>query len=180
MAKLGFYMPWFFGGSILVIIGAALMHTIDLSSSNSRIYGYTIIVALGAGFYAQAPFSVSQAKVSPSLVSEATAFIGFGQNLGITLSLSIANSVFMNRATHLISDILPNAPLVVVQSAISGVSGALFESLTDSQRMEVLKAIVDAIKDAYLLVLAAGCVSLFLAVFMKRERLFQKEVVSDV
>ncbi|KAF2836790.1 MFS general substrate transporter [Patellaria atrata CBS 101060] len=180
MGKLGYYMPWFFGGSIFVIIGGALLHTIGINTSNSQLYGYTIIVAIGAGCFVQAPFSVTQAKVGAARVAEATAFIGFAQILGITLSLSISNSVFINRAMTLIGRIFPDAPKDIVQAAIAGVTGDLFTVITDAQRMEVLEAIVTAIKDACILVLAAGALSLVLACFMKRERLFLENIKDNV
>ena len=55
--------------------------------------------------------------------------------------------------------------------AISGAGSAFFQRLTDVQRVEVLRAIVDAIDRTYIMVIVGGGVSLILAIFMKREKL---------
>lgn len=75
MGKFGYYMPWFLGGSILVIVGASLLYTIDENTSNGAIYGYTAVLGLGCGSFSQAPFSIAQALVAPEMVSLAIGFI---------------------------------------------------------------------------------------------------------
>ena len=172
MPRTGLYMPWYAVGSVLVIIGGALMYTIDINSSTSRIYGYSIFVAIGAGSFSQASFSVAQAKVDKKLIPEAVAFIGCAQIGGITLALSIANSIFINRAISGISKALPGVPLTTVQSAISGAGGGFLSSLSEADRTNTLEAIVTATSDTYAMVIAGGALSLVLAAFMKREKLF--------
>ena len=178
MAKLQIYMPWYFLGGILVVVGAALMYTIDVDSTAAQVYGYGIILGIGAGAYSQASFSVAQAKVARERVAEVTAFIGFGQMMGITLALSIAASVFINRATLGIADLVPDAPIGAVQAAIQGVGSSFFESLDDGQRRQILDVVVSSMGDAYILCMAGGALSVVLSLFMKRERLFMEEAVA--
>ncbi|KAI1078228.1 major facilitator superfamily-domain-containing protein [Whalleya microplaca] len=172
VSKTGVYMPWFLGGSILAVIGSALMYTTTINTDIARIYGYTVILGFGVGSYSQLSFSVGQAKVGLERVADVTAFIGFGQMGGIALALSIANSVFLNRATIGIASVVPDAPVSEIQTAIQGAGNSFFESLSSSQRTAVLDAIVDSMNDAYILVMAGAALSVVLAVFMKRERLF--------
>ncbi|KAH7310894.1 major facilitator superfamily domain-containing protein [Stachybotrys elegans] len=63
LAKVGYCMPWYVAGSALALVGSALLHTIDVDTSNSRIYGYSILTALGVGLFSQAGFPVAQIKV---------------------------------------------------------------------------------------------------------------------
>ncbi|KAH6656000.1 major facilitator superfamily-domain-containing protein [Truncatella angustata] len=172
MSKFGYYMPWFLGGGILVVIGSALMYTITIDSSASQIYGYGILIGIGAGSYSQATFSVAQAKVPASRVAEATAFIGFAQMTGITLALSIATSVFLNKAVQGIQEVAPDTPLDVIHGAVQGAGSSFFESLSSADRIAVLQAIVHSLNDAYVLVMAGGALTVVLAICMKRERLF--------
>lgn len=171
MGKTGVYMPWYLIGGVLIVIGAALMYTVDTTTTASRIYGYSILIAIGSGGYSQASFSVAQAKVDPKLVAPATAFVGCGQMGGITLALAIANTIFINAAQNSISNILPGAPHAEILSAISGAGGSFFQSLTEGQRGKVLEAIVSAIDRTYIMVIVGGAVSLLLAIVMKREKL---------
>ncbi|KAL9052028.1 MAG: hypothetical protein Q9162_005647 [Coniocarpon cinnabarinum] len=172
MGKTGYYMPWFLFGGALAIAGGALFYTIDINTSTSAIYGYSVLVAIGAGSVSQASISICQAKVAPSELAAATQFVGFGQIGGITLALAIANCIFINRAIIGIERVIPSAPHTEVVTAVSGTGGAFFATLDPTTREDVLKAIVAAISDCYVMVIAAGCLTTVLAIFMKRERLF--------
>ncbi|KAF2498757.1 putative MFS drug efflux transporter [Lophium mytilinum] len=172
--KLGWYMPWYLVGSILVVIGAALLQTISQTTSTSKMYGYIILIAVGVGSYGMMPFSVAQAKVDPAQAPAARAFIGFGQMLGASFSVAVANSVFINRATVGIRHILPEESLGAIQAAIAGVSGSIFEKLSREEKKEVLDAIVAAIKDVFVMPLTMGAATLVLSLAMKRERLVAK------
>jgi hypothetical protein len=172
MSKLGYYMPWYLLGGVLSVIGGALLHTIDPSSSASRVYGYSVIVAIGAGLFSQASLSVAQVKVKPVQVPHAVAYIGCAQIGGITLGLVISNTIFLNEATKKISAILPSYSRSQVQQAISGGSGSFFNTLSLDSRVKVLDAIVQSIGKVYILVMTAGACVIVLSLFLKRERLF--------
>jgi Na+/melibiose symporter-like transporter len=98
MSKLGYYTPWFTLGGLLAMAGAALMYTVRLDTSESRIYGYTVLLGAGVGMWLQAPFSVAQAVVAPEDVPAAVGFMMLAQFAGITFALAIANTVFLNNA----------------------------------------------------------------------------------
>ncbi|KAI0204884.1 major facilitator superfamily-domain-containing protein [Astrocystis sublimbata] len=171
LSKTGIYMPWYAFGGILVIIGSALVYTIDVGTSVSRIYGYSVILGIGAGSYSQLSFSVGQVKVPPNRIPDVTAFLSFGQLTGIALSLAIASSVFLNRATSSIHRLVPDASLQEIQAAIQGASSGFFNSLSQSTRDAVLAAVVKSMNDAYVLVITAGALTVALSIFMKREKL---------
>jgi hypothetical protein len=175
LARTGLYMPCYLVGGLLTTIGGALLYTIDLDSPARLTYGYSIILAVGSGAYSHVAYSVAQAKSPKSLLPQAVSFIICGQMLGITLALSISNSIFLNLATNRIAVILPDEPRERVQATISGFNGALVESLPDDVRDRVLEAIAWAVSNTYIMVVTAGCVVTVLSLFMKRERLFQVE-----
>ncbi|TVY14870.1 Efflux pump patC [Lachnellula arida] len=179
LGKYGLNMPWFFVGGVLVIIGSSLLHTITIGTSLSRMYGYSVIVAFGAGLFVQAPFSVAQAKVRPEQHPEVTAFITCGQISGIVLSLSIASSMFINESTEQISALLPNVPLKTVRSTLAGVGATLFQSLTAVERLDVLNILVSVIDRIFILVIVGGGLAVLLSIFMKRERLFLEGAVEE-
>ena len=172
LGKYGLYMLWFFVGGVLIIIGSSLLHTITVDTSLSRMYGYSVIIAFGAGLFVQAPFSVAQAKVRPKQHPEVTAFITCGQISGIVLSLSISSSIFINESTDQILALLPNIPLNTVRSALAGVGASLFQSLTTAERVDVLDILVSVIDRIFVLVIVGGGLGVLLSLFMKREHLF--------
>lgn len=178
MSKYGYYMPWYLGGSCLALIGSALMYTVDLDTSTSKIYGYTILIGLGGGMYAQAGFAIAQVKVQPREIPSAIGFISLAQIGGATIALAIANSVFLNQATNGILAVVPDQPRSVVQSAVSGAGSTFFQTLDPSVKTAVLRAITDAISRIYILSITGAALSIVLSVFMSREKVSHFQSIS--
>jgi MFS family permease len=172
LSAYGLYMPWFTVGGLLVVAGGALMYTVNEATSVSRVYGYLVLIGFGDGLFAQASFSIAQALVEPDMVSSAVGFITCAQISGITIALSIANSVFLNKSQTAIQAILPDVPRAEIQQAIEGAGSQLFNGLSKPVAAEVLAAIVDAMSKTYILVIVAGALVVVLSLGMKRERLF--------
>ncbi|KAK7744557.1 hypothetical protein SLS53_003442 [Cytospora paraplurivora] len=172
MAQVGYYMPWYLVGSALALVGSALLYTIDAETSDARIYGYSVLTAFGVGMFSQAGFAIAQVKAAPKQLAQAVAFIGIGQVGGITLALTMANSIFLNESTDKIAKVLPDMSRSAVQEAVSGFGAGFFESLTSEQRQRVLAAIIESIDKTFIMVITACALSLVLSVFMKREKLF--------
>jgi hypothetical protein len=172
LSKYGLYMPWYLVGGVLFIIGSALMFTVDLDSSAAKVYGYTIIIGLGVGSFCQASFAVAQGSVQAADIPSAVGFITCGQITGVTISIAIANSVFLNEAERGIAALLPSVPLDQIQAAIAGVGSQLVQTLPQEVRVLVLRAIVAAISKTYIVCITGGSVAVVLSIFLKRERLF--------
>ncbi|KAL3481331.1 major facilitator superfamily domain-containing protein [Aspergillus californicus] len=175
LSKFGYYMPWYTAGGLLAMVGGALMYTVDLETSTSRIYGYTVILGLGVGLWLQASFAVAQAVVEPKSVPSAVGFITLAQFAGITIVMAIANAVFLNECLTEIPRILPDISRGEIQAAIQGTSD-LLDSLSPALHARVLETIVSGISKTYALVITAGSLVAVLSVFMKRERLFNLPV----
>jgi len=174
MPKLGWYMPWFLIGGCFVVIGSALMYTIDQDDSTSRVYGYTVLIGAGVGMFGQAGYAVCQAVVDLTNIAPAIGFLTLAQFIGITLALALANAILLNESQSDIQRILPEVPLSEIQGAILGARSGLVQNLApDTQRL-VLGAIVKAIDTTYILVLVPGAMVILLSLFMRREKLFGK------
>ena len=174
MGATGWYSPWFFFGGVFTVIGQSLMYTLNLNSSAARVYGYSVLAAVGGGSFVQAAFSVAQATVGKALIPEAIGFITLGQLTGATVSLAIADSVFLNDATRGIQKILPDKPRTEIIGTISGAGSQLLKTLDEDTREKVLNVIISAMSKVYILGITAGAVVLVASVLMKREKLFMK------
>ena len=174
MGATGYYMPWFFGGGIFVVIGSALLYTIDATSSPARVYGYSVLLAVGGGAFVQAGFSVAQAKVGQMKIPEAIGFITLGQILGATVSLAIADSIFLNDAARGIAALLPTASQAEVFNAVSGAGSSLIKDLPTEARTQALNIIVTSMSKVYIMPMTAGALMVVLSLGMKREKMFMK------
>jgi hypothetical protein len=56
------FLPWFWLGGYLVVVGGALMYAVDASKSTACIYGTSVLLGTGIGAYLQLPFAVAQAQ----------------------------------------------------------------------------------------------------------------------
>ncbi|KAJ5257134.1 Major facilitator superfamily domain general substrate transporter [Penicillium angulare] len=170
--KVGYYMPWYLVGGILVVIGGALMFTVDTATSVSSIYGYTVLIGIGAGLFCQGSFSIGQAIVKPEIVAASIGFISTGQISGTTLALALANAVFLNKSEDGIMAILPNTPIAEIQQTITEARSTLFDNLSADDRQRVMDVIVSALSSTYALVITAGLLVTVLSLLLKRDRLF--------
>lgn len=189
MGKDGHYTPWYLFASVLVVIGSALMYTVDENSSTPRIYGYSAILGIGAGCVVQTAFIVAQASVPHQEMSSgksllnrchektkktnrfaAIALINLAQIGGLVISLTLANTIFLNLAFRNIGNVLPNADSENIKSLVSGTSSVVLQSLDADTRRHILHAIVDPISDVYVLCIAYGGAALLLCLGMKWEK----------
>jgi MFS family permease len=172
MGKDGRYAPWYIGSSALVIIGSALMYTVDSETSTAKVYGYSIILGFGAGSVIQTGFTVSQAIVPRSEMSLAVAFANLSQLIGIVVALIVANSIFLNVAQNSVGRLLPNATPLMIKSAISGTGSTVVKSLNPELKAKVLDAIIDAISKTYIFVIACSSLEFLFSLLLKWEKVF--------
>lgn len=172
MGKEGHYAPWYLLASPIIVAGAALMYTVDEHSSNSRIYGSSALLGIGAGCLIQVGFIVAQAIVPRAEMSLSVAFINLGQMTGMVVGLTVANSIFLNLAQTYIQNVLPNASPEQIKSAISGAGSAFIGSLTVEDQARVIHSITDAISKPYLFLAVVASIQFILSIFLKWERVF--------
>ncbi len=180
MPVFGYYMPWYLASGILMLIGGSLMYTVSEHTSAAAVYGYSIIMAAGAGLSAQIAYSVAPAKLPPAQVPAAVSFINLAQIGSIVISLTIAGSVFQNIAfDNLLAALAPlDVPIADIRGALAGTQSVVFESGSEEVKAAAIKAIVQAMDKVYGLVIAAGAVTIVSALGMKREKLFMSVVAA--
>lgn len=108
------------------------------------------------------------------MIPEAIGFITLGQLSGGTISLAIANTVFLNDAADGIAKVIPTASRDVIFGAISGADAAFLRNLTPLARRMVIHATVESLKKVYILTITAGALVTVASLAMKREKLFMK------
>ncbi|KAI9645412.1 hypothetical protein NHQ30_006151 [Ciborinia camelliae] len=167
------YMPWFFVGGLLGLIGNVLLYTVDVSTSSAKIYGYSILVGAGSGCFLQLPFSVAQSFVRPELIPKAIGFITFAQLSAPSFVLAIINSVFLNEATDNITKTITDIPRDAVISILSGVGSEAFNRLEKASQTVVLGFIVDGLSKGYIVAITSGGLALILSLFLDRHKMFQ-------
>jgi MFS family permease len=178
MPVFGYYMPWYTISGVFLILGGALMHSIKATTSVSTIYGYSVLLAIGAGSTLQSAYSVAAAKVSPEQIPQAIGFINHAQLGSIVIALTISGTVFQNTALKNLNSALAGSGFseADIRGAVAGTQSVVFQTGSEQVRALALKAIVGAMNNVFVLVIVAGAVTLLGSVVMKREKLFLKVV----
>ena len=169
----GYYYPWYIASGIFMTLGGALMYTLKVDSSVAKVYGYTVLVAAGAGLVGQSGYVIAQAKVPASGASAVISFMNVAQIGTIVLALTIAGSIFQNTAINNLTNALNgfNYDAAAIKSAVAGTQSAIFEQGSPLVRSLALKALIDAMDNVFVMILAGGALTILVGLGMKKEKL---------
>ncbi|KAE8553907.1 hypothetical protein TMatcc_006607 [Talaromyces marneffei ATCC 18224] len=175
------FQPWFLMGSIFGLVGAVLLYTVDETTNDARVYGYTILIGVGAGCFVTLCFAAAQTQVdNKAEIPQAVAFMGFAQQGGAAFTLAISNSVFLNVAIREISDILPSVSRDSIQKILSGLGSDILSSLNQADRDRVSQSIAASLSKAYIVPIICGALAVILSFFIKRDRDWEKRARSTI
>jgi hypothetical protein len=170
---IGRYSPFYMISGALLIIGGSLMHTVDPGTSTSGIYGYEVLMAIGAGITMQVAYSVTVVKVKKHDIQNAIGFINVAQIGTIAISLSIAASIFQNRGYINLREALQEYGFSEqeLRGALAGAQSAVLMGGDSLAKAKAIAAIVKTLDSVWILTVVAGAVSLLSGVAMKWEKL---------
>ncbi|KAL8886629.1 MAG: hypothetical protein Q9192_006450 [Flavoplaca navasiana] len=171
ITNFGIYKLWFISGSSLSLIMCVCLYTLELDTSHAKLYGYLILGGVGTGLYAMNSGPAMSAIVAKEHIKDAGTIFGCIDAISGAIAVGIANCVFINQATANIQRILPDTPRVVVQEAITGVGASLTDRLEPAVREAILRAILNAIRDAWIQMIATAALSLLLSFCLCNKKL---------
>lgn len=95
----GLYVPWMMASGALAAVGYGLLSTLNLHSGIGKIIGYQIVASVGFGLGVQLPLTSLRNVLDDKDVPIANALVVFFQGLGTSLSLSVSQTIFLNKLT---------------------------------------------------------------------------------
>ncbi|KAI0529974.1 major facilitator superfamily transporter [Xylaria digitata] len=174
MARFGYAYPWYIFGTAVGLVGNVLLYTINAETANANIYGYEVLLGLGIGACNQAGYAVIQTIVSPGDSSFAVPFMMMAQYTGITIGLSVSGALFVNKSLIGLCQLLPTFSDIELNSLISGTSGDGIDVVPVALRGRTIDALVNSLRDTFILSFVAAAVALVLSLFLKKKKAFQK------
>ena len=172
LERYSLYMPWFTVGEVLIASVGGLLYTISPVSSAAKVYGYSVITAIGTGFFGKAPFSGSPGKTRSAPRPLRDSVHQLWQVTGISLSLSIATSISINQSFDKIALISPNATHSGLQALIAWPRTSFFRSQNVSDQRRTLEALISTIDHTYLMVIVCGASAVILSTIMREKGFF--------
>ncbi|KAJ7445535.1 ABC transporter, partial [Mycena galericulata] len=105
---------------------SGLLYTLSTSSSSATIVGFQILVGIGTGMGMQnALLAIQYFKDAPKLLAQATSVASFGQFLGGTIGLGVAEPVFSSELSKYLLRYAPEAPAEIVRESPTAIYSAL-------------------------------------------------------
>ncbi|KAL2869085.1 major facilitator superfamily-domain-containing protein [Aspergillus lucknowensis] len=169
------WLPWFLAGGAFVLAGSVALYTVTETTPTAQVYGFSILVGFGAGAYLQLPFAVAQMLVDPQHITTAVGFMAFAQLSAPSVSMAIANAVFINRSTIQIARVLPSWSRGEIQRVISGLGGSELAALDEALSARVIQIIVRNIGKAYILCFVGAAVAILISVYFAVDQFASRE-----
>ena len=180
VGKTGYYVPWYIFSGAFCIAGSGLLYTLNQYTPLANVYGYEILLGLGSAASTQLSFTVASIKVASVDIPRSTGWEAFAQLGGPTIALSIANSVFLNKAQEGILALLPNLNVLDVSTIISNPGSPLLRDLPQNVQDQVVDVIVRSMINAFILCIIGGSLILLLALRFKiNSKLFDQPAITS-
>lgn len=161
ITKTGHYYPVLIGGTVLMSIGAGLIYTFDIGTSEGKWIGYQILAGSGVGLTLQLPVIVSQ-NVFAKEVARVTAIVLFFQTIAGALFVSAAQSLF---TTDIIAYIARNLKSVNPEHVV-GTGATDLRTTFDAQQLPVvLRAYMAGLRKAFLISVPLAAIAAVIAIF---------------
>lgn len=146
--------------------------TINPETSDSAIYGHTVLVGMGVGCFQSAGVAVASAIAPAAEVGHAVSVMTIAQILGSLAALSITGCIFQNEVLVNIGKALPSLPADQLSHFLTGTSSPLYGSLSTSDKYAVVTALTDSIRSAFVYVTAISSLGLVLSLALSRKKLY--------
>ncbi|OTB09960.1 hypothetical protein K445DRAFT_71236 [Daldinia sp. EC12] len=171
---LRFYKAFFVVGSILILVGGGLFQLLSTDISESAVMGFESIVAAGLGILWQLGIPVcttflpnTDDRLDLALLSN------MAQLGGIAASLSIAGMIYQSTGFQSLKDSVGGMGFSdgSIHELLSGVDSPILKNADPKVLQLAVESITNAIRACFIVLLAAGGISILAACSMKWEPL---------
>lgn len=155
VSKVGYYTPFLIFGICLSSIGAGLITTLEINTSEGMWIGYQILYGFGLGCCAQAPNMAAQTVLSREDVAIGASLMFFGQQLFGTIFTTVGQSTIDNQLTHRLANF--NITPEVIQN-----TGAtkILNLIPAEDHTAGLNAYNDSLRVCFRVALILACISI--------------------
>lgn len=127
VGRFGYYWPFLLASPIFLATGSGLLYSLNTNTNEAHIIGYQILAGIGTGMGMQNSLLAMQVefKDDVKLLGQATSMASFGQFLGGTIGLGVAEPVFASMLSRYLPQYAPNAPANIVKESPTAIYTAL-------------------------------------------------------
>ena len=165
----GYYWPFCVASPIFLAVGSGLFYTLSPSTSEATVIGFQILCGMGVGLGMQNSLLAMQVefKDAPVLIGQASSMATFGQFLGGTVGLGIAEPVFASELSRNLLKYAPNAPTMIVKES----PVAIWTDIPADLIPGVVLAYCESVKVVFIVGVPIAILGLVTALFIKNEKI---------
>ncbi|KAJ6600865.1 transporter [Mycena sp. CBHHK59/15] len=173
VGRFGYYWPFLVCAPVFLAVGSGLLYTLSTFTSSAKIIGFQILAGIGTGMGMQNSLLAMQVefKDAPRLLGQATSMATFGQFLGGTLGLGVAEPVFASELAKYLLQFAPDAPAAIVKESPTLIYTALPEAMIPG----VVHAYTLALRVVFVLGVPVAGLALITTFFIKNLRIVKTE-----
>ncbi|KAF2682030.1 MFS general substrate transporter [Lentithecium fluviatile CBS 122367] len=151
----GYYVPYMIVGTAISIVGSGLIMTLQVATCTAKWAGFLVVCGLGTGMAINQPYTAVQAVVLEHDTPIANAVLQFAFQLGAALSLSISQTLFINKLRLEVQMKTPAIPPDMVISA--GASNLPLLVQSPDTLLRLREAYTNSVRHVFIFALAAAC-----------------------
>ncbi|KAJ3912102.1 ABC transporter [Lentinula edodes] len=169
VGKFGYYWPFLVCAPIFLAVGSGLLYTVSPSTTSAQLIGFQILAGVGTGMGMQNSLLAIQVEFrdAPKLLGQATSMASFGQFLGGTLGLGVAEPVFSSELAKYLLMYAPDAPATIVKESPT----AIYTEISPSLIPGVVQAYSQSLRIVFVVGVPVAGLALFTAMFIKNTRI---------
>jgi hypothetical protein len=168
----GHYAPFMLFASILMPLATGLITTWNLSSSLAKLIAYSILAGFSYAIGFLGPQSAVQTVLSDADGPLGLSVILFAQHFGPALSVSMAQTIFTNRLTVNLKEVVPGLRSKTIENL--GL-GEIKSHIGQEKVRQVLVAIDRSIVETWYLPLGLTCASMIGSLMMEWRSVKEKK-----
>lgn len=160
--RLGYYNPFMILGICFMSVGAGLLNTLQIHTSEAKWIGYQIVYGLGSGLASQAPNLAAQTVLPKSEVATGICLMFFAQLLGGATFVSVGQNILNNQLAERLASVR-GFNLDMIQN--NGVTS--LTNFSEPLRKTVLMAYNQSLQRVFMVGLILVCPSMLGAMAME-------------
>ncbi|KAJ9145512.1 MFS aflatoxin efflux [Pleurostoma richardsiae] len=150
--RIGYYTPLMIGGVCFMSIGAGLLYTLQVDTSEGQWIGYQILYGWGMGLATQAPNLAAQTVLSNRDIPIGTSLLFFAQLLGGAIFVSVGQNVLDNQLLKRLSSVPGFGASWIENNGATSLTG-----LPASVKPTVIAAYNESLRQVFLVGLILVC-----------------------
>ncbi|SLM39060.1 mfs multidrug [Lasallia pustulata] len=163
VSRIGYYTPFMIFGVCLTAIGAGLLTTLEIHTSEGKWIGFQIVYGFGLGFCSQAPNMAAQTVLPREEVAIGASLMFFGQQLFGAVFISVDQNVLDNQLANRLAGIPGTSPRLIESTGAT----ELLKLIPAEYHAAALKAYNDSLRVCFQVGLIMACLSILGALGME-------------